>query len=418
MLPGGTPGWVTQGDIVNGRANGAQPMVGPDIFKAAAGANAGIYTGITGTNPNNSVEDDGGYGGSSSSGAPLTSDQRITLGLDSNKPETIQNYAVAVPGGRPVVGRTADGKTDLTSGQPLPGNAQLVSPGNQAGAAGALAPFQPDNAEMKSIRQTYQGAGDLAKAATQVAQLARSNPSTVGFTGDIARTAQGLIGQGQTLAKSLGFGDLSQAAQAQAARIAGTVDLNNPDIVKNMDPQFVKNLTDPGVNDVVRMHAIVTSLAAPILFPGNSQYMYSKHGISQVQSIIGDPNRWIQDPNAYAAGMERIAGIAQQAQQRAAAQLQEGNVAAGPSMDYNPSGATPAAPPAAAMGDEAWPVGWAREMGNPHSGRVSPLNGNTLSAPVDAQPRRTSSGVSWSVAPAPGGPPQVRRYVPGQGLAP
>lgn len=322
---------VRTGDVLAGKVPGFQPLAGTDQMKAAAGANADLYPGIKGTNPVAlpASSEDG-----APPNAPMSPNQRIAMGLDSNKEPTVQNYVVRTPQGV-VTGRTADGKTDIATGQPLPGPAQIVSPSNQGGVGG----FVPGQTEQSNLRRDYTNARSLAAGAAQIADLVDRNPSLVGFTGNMARTAQSVIGQGQTLAKALGFSSPEQAGRAALATIAKSVDLNSPDVQKTMDPQFLMNLTDPNVHAIDRMHAVVTALAAPILFPGNNQYMYSKDAMNRVRSVIGDPNAWLQDPKAYSAGMRRLSDIAKQQADSSSAQLETGDVRSAQPLNINPGAA-------------------------------------------------------------------------------
>lgn len=325
----GQPVKIRQADAL--KTPGFQPALGTDAYKGQGLANAGAIPGVGGSNPQ--VDESGNP-------KPLSDTQSVALGITSNKEPTVQNYVVRTPQGI-VTGRTADGKTDLMTGKPLDQSAQLVSSSNQGGIGG----FVPGQTEQSNLRRDYTNARSLAAGASQIADLVDRNPSLVGFTGNMARTAQSVIGQGQTLAKALGFNNPEQAGRAALATIAKSVDLNSPDVQKSMDPQFLMNLTDPNVHAIDRMHAVVTALAAPILFPGNSQYMYSKDAMNRVRSVIGDPNSWLQDPKAYSAGMRRLSDIAKQQAESSAAQLETGDVRSGSPLNINPgqpSGQNPA----------------------------------------------------------------------------
>ena len=189
VMPDGSLAMATMGNI----PKGAQPLVGTDEGKGAIiqhnllppPGGVGSVFATPGPAPT-------AVGGNMPGAAPaaadataapdapvMSADARTLIGLD--KADKTLNYQVPGPDGKPIAtGRTVDGKTDLTTGAPLPQNAMIAG----TGGGGVTVNTGAETAENAAVGKAK---GDLLGKAMTAGEDARTRMSLLAQLSEAAK---------------------------------------------------------------------------------------------------------------------------------------------------------------------------------------------------------------------------------------
>lgn len=302
MGPDGKPVFTNRAGLADGNATGVQPMVSEtdargSAFRALSAPSQAQAVGPTKDEVAGSV---------AAEDAPTmsTSERRAFVGaepkIDGRAP---MNYVVPGADGNVMAqGRTLDGRTDATTGEPLPQNAQIVKREATGTADDVITKNQRGNLELEVV-----GYEDFKGLLDQARQVGQSDPTLFGTTGNIRRLAQGMTSQMANIGLLSGDAetDMNAAYQDAYARMAS----NGVDMT-------LFGPYDPNLDDITKLSTLLTYGAASVL-AGQEGRSVSDRDVKVFRQVVGDPASWLGTQQSFLSGidlMERI--LAQRAGNR------------------------------------------------------------------------------------------------------
>jgi hypothetical protein len=265
--------------------------------------------------------------------ANLNAPQLAAAGAEP-KQDHATNYYVP---GTSVVGRTMDGKTDAATNQPLPANAQLVSPANPT-SIGALNPQAPDQKITGLLKQKIISANELSQLADRADKLVAADPTIVGPPGVAQKLGQNVVAAAVDVANYLGKGKDLQTSLNNVRQEAQTK-------LGASAPQLLPELFKPGISELEAIHGILVYKAAETLF-GQSDRGLSDKDVRNARQVVGDPQSLFESSQSFRTKMQLLKQQAD-AQSRTARQMLEGNdITQRPVMPASPAPSAVTAPAA------------------------------------------------------------------------
>ncbi len=272
----------------------------------------------------------------------FTQDQNLAFVDAAPKgPGTVYNY-VSPDGKR----GTTDGLIDLQSRQPLAQGTQVFKViGPDANTAGNFTPGEKEKAAVRARLLQNQGVVDLTG---RLIGIVENDPTSVGAVGNARRFGQTAIDALNNVGVLFGdqqkFSSAIMQAQADAAS-------------RGIDPKLLPGLYDPNVSNIVKLNNLLAYQAAAAL-AGQSGRDLSNADVQRVFQTIGQPDSWLEGPQAYLNGLRLVQSLAQQNLTRDNEILRQNDVKAAA-----PAGAPPAAAPQT-------PGGAVKFVRDPATGRI------------------------------------------------
>jgi hypothetical protein len=220
-------------------------------------------------------------------------EQRI-LGAEGKNPPTPRNY---VSGGQNYI--TADGITDLRSGQPLPQGGHLANAQGPAEAVGLRPNVQGDLQKQSIAHQKFTGLLDYTRSLAQK-EGAQNNFGAPGF---IKGMFQDGVIMADSISKGLGFNAPGEAINAVRQKA----------LASGVDPGLLSGVFDPTLPKLHTASDLLVFAAAETLANQSGRNVTDKD-VKLFKSITGDPRDWMSNPEKFLAKldtMEQIAGINQ-----------------------------------------------------------------------------------------------------------
>jgi hypothetical protein len=217
-------------------------------------------------------------------------------------PDHVLNYASQGPDGQPLYGRTTDGKTDMTTGRPVPQSAIVINPANAGGTNAFGNVLAPGDTENRALRNSIANNEDLKQLIGHVQGLVKANPTIVGPTG----VAQGLAQHGAAL------------AQGVAQLLGKGQDLNTTlgDVKANLTAKFgsqaasiMPELFNPNIGEVQAAHTLLLYKGAEAL-AGQSGRDISDADVRKMREIFGDPNSLFENAPLLQSKLDFVSRIA------------------------------------------------------------------------------------------------------------
>jgi len=246
----------------------------------------------------------------------LGEEQKKAIGALPPTERTL-NYVAPNPAGGVSRGRTVDGRTDMTTGQPLPASAQVVSPTNQGGTG----PFTPDATDSRGLRARLQANKEVVDLADRIRNIVSNDATVVGPTGNVRRLSQNAVDTLNNVGTLFGDPERFTGALAQTQSEA---------VSKGVNPSVIMGLFDPNASNIVKMNSLLLYKAAAAL-AGQSGREVSDKDIIHLTSIVGDPASWLEGSQQYLNGIKFVRDIAAQGAQNAEQALAAGDVRGTPS---------------------------------------------------------------------------------------
>lgn len=240
---------------------------------------------------------------------------------------TPKNYIVAGPSGKPTTFVTADGVTDLQTGQPLPPGGYI---GNVQGGAGDVG---LTNSTQSGVQQNVIANNKFKNLLTLTREYATKDPNNFGLPGFVKGTVQDVGQLAGTLAQGLGYKSIEDAVnQVQA------------DAIKNgVDPGLISGVFDPNLAGLQTLSDLLAYSAAEAL-AGQSGRSVSDGDVKRFQAIVGNTSDWFMNQQKYLAKLAQIERILDINQKSLADAQQNGAVpqfTGSDGTDHTPPPATP-----------------------------------------------------------------------------
>lgn len=131
--------------------------------------------------------------------ADLTRPERLkAVGAEPSVRPT-HNYRATAPDGSPIAGRTVDGQTDITTGAPLPQNAQTFNGSVTVQDPGALT-----TSNKTAAQKTVMSTDNALSLIDKLQGIAKDHPEYFGIPGAVNRAMVGVTGQAKGVGALLG----------------------------------------------------------------------------------------------------------------------------------------------------------------------------------------------------------------------
>ncbi len=247
--------------------------------------------------------------------------------------EKTLNWEYASPDGQIRKGRSVDGgKTDMTTGLPLPAEAR-VSAATSAGST--LGPMAPDNTQNRDMRSQLSASQELVSLIDQTEKLIAANPNSVGPIGQAQKYGQNAVAIARDVFTAMGKGNDAETGLANIRQEAVTK--YGPGIA-----QLIPELYNPAVNELETLHALTVYKTAAAL-AGQEGRNLSDRDVKNAREMVGDPTSWLTSRSATQAHLGQVKKLAIGQIGRLTQQLQTQNVTAGASQPAQDATAAPAA---------------------------------------------------------------------------
>lgn len=210
----------------------------------------------------------------------------------------IRNYTARGPQGV-VQGRTLDGVSDMTTGQPIPADALVFTGQVNSGNPGDLTRAAETDLQKAAISNTR-----FKSLLSQTVEMAKRDPNNFGVAGFIKGTMQdaGIVAQGVT--KSLGYNTPNEAVVAAQSRLVR--DGVNPDLVKGLfDPE---GKFDPNLTALHTLSDLLVFSAAEALADQQGRGI-SDRDVVYFQRIVGDPRDWTMSQPKFLSKLDTLGQI-------------------------------------------------------------------------------------------------------------
>jgi hypothetical protein len=266
----------------------------------------------------------------------LTPEQQKAAGMLVPQ-DHLLNWDNIGPDGTIQKGRTVNGKTDVTTGLPLPPTARVVSPGNAGTALGG--PTGPDNQQMRDIRGKINANQELIGLTNAIEQRIKADPTIVGAAGNIQGLGQNAIAAARDAAMAVGKG---KTADESLANIRSDALTKYGSGIVSLLPEMFK----PSINELHTLHTIMVYKTAEAL-AGQEGRNLSDRDVAAARSAAGDPTAWSASSPQVLAQLQTIRNLANANVQRGMTMLNTQNMTNVPPAALPMQGAVPLSGPAA-----------------------------------------------------------------------
>lgn len=255
----------------------------------------------------------------------LTPEQNLSfIDAQPKGPSTVYNY-VGPDGKR----GTTDGLIDLQTRQPLAAGTQVFKViGPDANTAGNFTPGDKEKAAVRQRVLQNQGVVDLT---SRLIGIVEQDPSSVGAVGNARRFGQTAVDALNNVGILFGDPQKFNAAITQAQADAAA---------RGIDPKLLPGLYNPNVSNIVKLNNLLAYQAAAAL-AGQSGRDLSNQDVQRVFQTIGQPDSWLEGPQAYLNGLRLVQSLAKQNLDRDNAILNQNSIRA---PQTTPAPNAPAAP--------------------------------------------------------------------------
>lgn len=249
-------------------------------------------------------------------------------------------------------GRTADGKTDLATGQPLPPTAQLVSPTNQSGPS-AFTPNAPTNDMVQTLQRKAVAAREVSSLVDRADALVAGDPTIVGAPGIAQKFGQNAVAAARDVLTALGNGNPNSA-----------IETIRTDAIQKLGvdaARLLPELFKPQISELEAVHGIMVYKTAEML--GQTGRGASDKDIAAARHIIGNPGSMWESSQSFRTKLAAIKSVADAQSVNADRMLQSWNIGGQPTTPapvQAPAPTAPAATPQAERWQRGGPLGWQR----------------------------------------------------------
>lgn len=291
--PDGKPSYTNRAGLAGGNAAGVQPMVSETNARGAA------FMGLPGRSQAQAVgptkEEVVGDMLSADEGT-LSPEQRAAVygaepKIDGRAP---MNYVVQGAGGNVIAqGRTIDGRTDATTGESLPQNAQIVKREATGTQDQVLTTSQRGNLEQRMAQL------NVVKSTVERMRAVASDPTVFGTVGNVLRFGQSV--QEQMAAVGLIQGTAPEDVDAQYEQVFR-------DFVRNKGNPELLGGYNPNLDTIKKLSTVLTYQTASALFDQSGRGA-SDQDIARMAQLVGDPTGWLTSQQSVMRGLDLIEGL-------------------------------------------------------------------------------------------------------------
>jgi hypothetical protein len=251
----------------------------------------------------------------------------------------LYNWQAAGPNDTILSGRTTEGRTDMTTGQPIPAEARVIGTTN-AGGPNVMTPLAPATALNTHLQEKYLNNQDLVSYIDRAKGMLAANPNAVGAVGVGQQAVQRARLMGEQIATALGKGrDFRESVDKTRAEITSRIGANGA--------ALVPELYNPAMDDVQGMYGVMVYQTAKALF-GQEGRGLNLPDVNATRQLLGNPASLFTNPQELSARLDLVRSLAAGHVANSAAILKSRNITAlpngAPAASAQPVQRQPAAP--------------------------------------------------------------------------